>query len=335
MASRLVISLLFATSVALDERNLRDARAAADLERRSGGQDLSARAADLERRSGGRDMKMGYQPETDAPTTAPTAAPTGPCGRGVEESPKDSIFNSTSLACECPEDKEYKRMEPPGSPQAGMWICSATQCHPAATLIQTPSGSVRIDELKIGDEVMAKDGPTTVISVIHETPDLIVKYEKLTTADGSVTLAPDHMLLVNGEMAGAATAAVGNELMTPDGSKKIINIEHVEEPGAYHIYVNASTGYFAADPDSSGQAGTFFLSSNLFTAEHGAETFDEWNLGMLMNGTYTLEMLQWSLYIKAKTCYAINKPLPSIDIIGWAGVLMTPCELFPYVAGLP
>ena len=37
MASRLVISLLFATSVALDERNLRDARAAADLERRSGG----------------------------------------------------------------------------------------------------------------------------------------------------------------------------------------------------------------------------------------------------------------------------------------------------------
>ena len=138
MASRLVISLLFATSVALDELNLRDARAAADLERRSGGQDLSARAADLERRSGGRDMKMGYQPETDAPTTAPTAAPTGPCGMGVEESPKDSIFNSTSLACECPEDKEYKRMEPPGSPQAGMWICSATQCHPAATLIQTP-----------------------------------------------------------------------------------------------------------------------------------------------------------------------------------------------------
>jgi hypothetical protein len=202
MASRLVISLLLATStvaVALDELNLRGARAAdlerrsggqdlgagaADLERRSGGQDLGARAADLERRNGGRDMKMGYQPDSDAPTAAPTAAPTGQCGTGDKESPLLSSFDSTSLKCKCPDDKQWTQLVDPNKPN-GEWTCSATQCHPAATLIQTLTGSVRIDELKIGDEVMGKDGPTTVISIIHETDDLIVKYEKLTTAVGA------------------------------------------------------------------------------------------------------------------------------------------------------
>jgi len=57
-----------------------------------------------------------------------------------------------------------------------------------------------------------------------------------------VTLAFDHMLMVNGEMAGAGTVAVGNKFTTPGGSKEIISIEEVEELGAYHIYVNASTG---------------------------------------------------------------------------------------------
>jgi len=50
------------------------------------------------------------------------------------------------------------------------------------------------------------------------------------------------MLMVNGEMAGAGTVAVGNKFTTPGGSKEIISIEEVEELGAYHIYVNASTG---------------------------------------------------------------------------------------------
>ena len=34
-------------------------------------------------------------------------------------------------------------------------------------------------------------------------------------------------------------------------------------------------------------------------------------------------------------CYALGRPLPSIDEIGWEGVFTTPCANFPVVAGLP
>jgi hypothetical protein len=77
------------------------------------------------------------------------------------------------------------------------------------------------------------------------------------------------------------------------------------------------------------------LSSNAFTAEAGRESFDQYNLGMLANGTYTLEMFQWSIYNRAKTCYEIDHSMPSINTIGWAGVFVTPYANFTYVAGLP
>ena len=42
-----------------------------------------------------------------------------------------------------------------------------------------------------------------------------------------------------------------------------------------------------------------------------------------------------ALYNKAVECYALGRPLPSIDAIGWEGVFTTPCANFPVVAGLP
>ena len=44
------------------------------------------------------------------------------------------------------------------------------------------------------------------------------------------------MLMVNGEMAGAASAKVGDVLLTPNGPEEITALEDVTESGAYHIY---------------------------------------------------------------------------------------------------
>lgn len=41
------------------------------------------------------------------------------------------------------------------------------------------------------------------------------------------------------------------------------------------------------------------------------------------------------IYNRAKTLYEMDHPMPSINTIGWAGVFMTPCANFTYVAGLP
>ena len=46
-------------------------------------------------------------------------------------------------------------------------------------------------------------------------------------------------------------------------------------------------------------------------------------------------MFQWFVYDKAVECYALGRPLPSIDAISWEGVFTTPCANFPVVAGLP
>jgi hypothetical protein len=304
MASRLVLSLLLASSAAaLDEQRLRGARSS-DLERRDGGRHTSFAPYWIGEPTASPTLWPTVGP-TPGPTAEPTGQPTEVCA-----TPAGSSWNETKGECVCPKGEEVINDQ-----------CDPT-CHPAATLIQTPAGATQIDELKVGDTVMGLDGPTTVISIIHEVEDLNAKYEKIITAAGSVTLAYHHMLMVNGEMAGAASAKVGDVLLTPTGPEEITALEDVTESGAYHIYVNATSGYFAADPG----AATFFASSNVLTEEAGAVDHEKLNLGAW---NITLEDLQWSLWNRAKECYGKGHYLPSIDDVGWEGVYFTPCALFP------
>ena len=76
-------------------------------------------------------------------------------------------------------------------------------------------------------------------------------------------------------------------------------------------------------------ATTFYASGNVLTAEAGRATYDEYDLGTTVGAWFTLEMFQWYVYDKAVACYALGRPLPSIDEIGWEGVFTTPCANFP------
>ena len=157
-------------------------------------------------------------------------------------------------------------------------------------------------------------------------------YVKFTTAAGSVSISATHMLVINGAMADPRSAKVGDQLQTPSGPAAITAIEDVYEPGAFHIFVAArDSGYFAAAPGAT----TFYASGNVLTAEAGRATYDEYDLGTTVGVWFTLEMFQWYVYDKAVACYALGRPLPSIDEIGWEGVFTTPCANFPVVAGLP
>jgi len=160
----------------------------------------------------------------------------------------------------------------------------------------------------------------------------VAGYVKFTTAAGSVSISATHMLVINGAMADPRSAKVGDQLQTPSGPAAITAIEDVKEPGAFHIFVAArDSGYFAAAPGAT----TFYASGNVLTAEAGRATYDEYDLGTTVGVWFTLEMFQWYVYDKAVSCYALGRPLPSIDEIGWEGVFTTPCANFPVVAGLP
>ena len=111
---------------------------------------------------------VAFAPHTDPdlvePTVAPTKDPTpGPTAQPTPSctTPIGAIWDPQLGACRCPD----------GEANFG-GICDS-ECHPAATMIQTPTGATRIDELKVGDAVMGPEGQTHVISVVHETKDVI------------------------------------------------------------------------------------------------------------------------------------------------------------------
>ena len=99
----------------------------------------------------------------------------------------------------------------------------------------------------------------------------------------------------------------------------------------FYSFSRRAPGYFAAAPGST----TFYASGNVLTTEAGRATYDEYDLGTTVGSWFTLEMFQWFVYNKAVECYALGRPLPSIDAISWEGVFTTPCADFPVVAGLP
>ena len=96
---------------------------------------------------------------TATPTKYPTAQPTPSFTGGTI--PIGAIWDPELGQCRCPD----------GEGNFG-GVCDS-ECHPAATMIQTPTGATRIDELKVGDAVMGPEGQTHVISVVHETKDVI------------------------------------------------------------------------------------------------------------------------------------------------------------------
>ena len=119
---------------------------------------------------------------------------------------------------------------------------------------------------------------------------------------GSITLAADHRILVNGAMVAARAAAVGDELSSDSGPAAITEIKIVREPGMVHIFVQADS-YYARDPEG----GAWLATGNLM--QFGP---DLWN--------------------KAKECYATGHYMPSYDPEAgwdWPDLHGKPCDEFP------
>ena len=203
-------------------------------------------------------------------------------------------------------------------------------CHPAATLVATPVGSQRIDELEIGDFVMGPGGQTKVVGFLHrESAITPPNYLQLSTNDGgSVTLSPEHMLLVNGVNKPAVAANVGDELLTDSsGTATVITaINVVAEPGAYHIFVEADY-YYAKDVANA--AGPWLACSNLQTFPDN----EPWNTWL------------HAFYFRSKECYALNRPvnmtpelmatLSPVEEEEELAAQLYDCETYPVVHNLP
>ena len=129
MASCLVLSLLLASSAAaLDEQRLRGARLS-DLERRSGGRHTSFAPYWMGEPTASPTLWPTVGP-TPGPTAGPTAQPTPTC-----TTPVGAIWDPQAEACVCPD----------GEGNFG-GVCDS-ECHPAATMIQTPTGATRYVEI--------------------------------------------------------------------------------------------------------------------------------------------------------------------------------------------
>lgn len=69
-------------------------------------------------------------------------------------------------------------------------------------------------DLAVGDLVLGREGATTVIAVQHKAVDTIADMITFETAEGAVSMTPDHAVFADGELVAAAEVKVGSLLST-------------------------------------------------------------------------------------------------------------------------
>jgi len=136
-------------------------------------------------------------------------------------------------------------------------------CFSASTEVETKCGRLRMDELKVGDEILTSqlpDGASPVFKPVtrflHRNPDVVAEFIVLTTVHNrTLTLTPNHLIpLVDCKTAFgesldwrfASRATPGQCVVSVDGQHiKIANVERTKAKGIYAPLL--STGYFYAD----------------------------------------------------------------------------------------
>lgn len=119
----------------------------------------------------------------------------------------------------------------------GDWTCNAAGCFPASSRVLLMNGEERrMDELSVGDRVHVGSNRTSdVIIFSHQLREAKVAFVRLSTSKTAVTLTPGHYLYVNGKMAAARTARVGDMLTSADNVQvPVISVETVWEEGLYN-----------------------------------------------------------------------------------------------------
>uniref|UniRef100_A0A914W6F2 Hint domain-containing protein n=1 Tax=Plectus sambesii TaxID=2011161 RepID=A0A914W6F2_9BILA len=126
-----------------------------------------------------------------------------------------------------------------------------TSCFSADSLLETKTGQTkRMDELKIGDEILSTAfGPQAVFvsveSFLHRIPHTKTQFVRIETSDGSVIkLTKQHIIFVikrikgnKGEFLAAQDVKVGDQLLQRDikafSPILVTNLTMVEEVGAF------------------------------------------------------------------------------------------------------
>ncbi|WKX93673.1 hypothetical protein Q1695_011158 [Nippostrongylus brasiliensis] len=71
-------------------------------------------------------------------------------------------------------------------------------CFTGDTMVETPSGVKRMDELQIGDLVLTAEGNSTVFTPVnaflHRLPETVASFIRLQTDDGELKLTPQHFI---------------------------------------------------------------------------------------------------------------------------------------------
>ncbi|VDP06453.1 unnamed protein product [Heligmosomoides polygyrus] len=107
-------------------------------------------------------------------------------------------------------------------------------CFTGDTMVETPSGRKRMEELKIGDLVLTAEQNTTmftpVTSFLHRLPDTAASFVRLQTSDGELKLTPQHFIY---KMVYAEDLTAGDCLYRSRNDEVIQAVSVVRERGVY------------------------------------------------------------------------------------------------------
>lgn len=188
------------------------------------------------------------------PTSRPrTVPPAPPVQTPAVTDPVDPTFDGMVTATATPEitadpspEEFTSTPEPSGSPPITIAPAESPTaspedgnvCFPASATVGLEDGSHRrMDELKLGDRVYVGDGLfSEVFMFTHKMANVKHSFVRIETEAGSaLELTSGHYLYLNGHLATARTARVGDVVLTADGSTSTISrVDEVLLKGLYN-----------------------------------------------------------------------------------------------------
>lgn len=137
---------------------------------------------------------------------------------------------------------------PPTPPPS---LLSRNSCFPAGTLVTTDHGAVRIEQIKIGDYVLAQDltsGELAYRSVQTITLNPPRQLVKINTPGESLVATPGHPFWVAGEgWCVARHLKPGQQVHSLNGAVKVESIEDAPEREVYNLVVSDAHNYFVGN----------------------------------------------------------------------------------------
>lgn len=138
------------------------------------------------------------------------------------------------------------------TPPVGMTITLGHSCFPAGTMILSIQGPRPIEELKMGDRVLAQEirtGELAYKPIQSTTLRATTPVLKVSFANQAILVTPGHPFWVNGlGWRPARHLETGMQLHSLDGSRTVESLEESRATEAYNLVVSEFHNYFLAGP---------------------------------------------------------------------------------------